>query len=135
MSDIEVGEYIRTKYGVIAKLECIEEDADEEYKFYVFGNTLYRDYGEPIDFLIEDEIESDVKAHSKNIIDLIEVGDYVNGEEVIIVYGYDEEGNDKDNLGICLVDDDYAYYKYLEEIDIKTIVTKEQFNSIKYEVE
>lgn len=27
--------------------------------------------------------EKDIKSHSKNIIDLIEVGDYVNGEYVV----------------------------------------------------
>lgn len=49
-----------------------------------------------------------------NPIDLIEVGDYVNGEYVDL-FSLD-------------------YYKNHSE-RIKTIVTKEQFNSVKYEVE
>ena len=49
-----------------------------------------------------------------NPIDLIEVGDYVNGEYVDL-FSLD-------------------YYKNHSE-RIKSIVTKEQFNSVKYEVE
>lgn len=73
--------------------------------------------------------------HSKNIIDLIEVGDYVNGQEVVTVYGYDEDGNDRDDKGIIEVDDDYAYGVYLEDINIVSIVTKEQFASMEYRLE
>ncbi len=59
---------------------------------------------------------------SPNIIDLIEVGDYVNGERVINII---------------------KKYKYLEvsdeeividEKDIKSIVTKEQFESMMYKL-
>ena len=111
---IEVGEYVRTDKGYIRKeVTQVFLDMMQEGK---------SSFGKPL-------------KHSKNIIDLIEEGDYVNGSEVITVYGYDEDGNDKDGLGICEVDDDYAYYSYLENIEIKSIVTKEQFNSVKYEVE
>ena len=72
--------------------------------------------------------------HSFDIKDLLEEGDYVNGQEVVTVYGYDEDGNDKDGLGICEVDDDYAYYTYLEDIEIKTILTKEQYEANCYKV-
>ena len=128
MNDIEVGEYVRTNDGVIGKLLRIErDDIDISLKWYV----LY------IPYKIKGEVYINkpyIVKHSKNIIDLIEAGDYVNGSEVITVYGYDEDGNDKDGLGICEVDDDYAYYTYLEDIDIKSIVTKEQFSSIEYKI-
>lgn len=62
-----------------------------------------------------------------NLIDLIEVGDYVNGKRVVDKW---EEP------------DWYGYFIKLEgetEIptirNIKSIVTKEQFDSVKYEVE
>ena len=72
----------------------------------------------------------DILGASYNIIDLIEVGDYVNGEKVGYIddcdgamkeYYYDYEDVEKD----C--------GHYFEEI--KSIVTKEQFESMKYEVE
>ena len=53
--EIKVGEYVRTKDGRIGKLI--------ESQVYEMENGQY------IEFL------EDIKVHSKNIIDLIEVGD------------------------------------------------------------
>ena len=58
----------------------------------------------------------------------------MNGKEVEEICGYDEDGNDKYELGIGEIDCEDGYYIPLAEIEIKSIVTKEQFNSIKYEV-
>ena len=64
----------------------------------------------------------DIINASYDIIDLIEVGDYVNG---LIVNDIVE---DRFNL--------VGYFdKWLEEKDIKTIVTKEQFESMEYRIE
>ena len=61
---------------------------------------------------------------SHNLIDLIEVGDYVNGLPVI--------HNAKNNGGnIIIVVNGNAY----TELEIRDIVTKEQMESIAYEVE
>ena len=68
-----------------------------------------------------------IVKHSKNIIDLIEVGDYVNGHLVI------DKKNDEGRMEISLESDHLIYY-YIEEKDIKSIVTKEQFKQIQYEV-
>ena len=60
---------------------------------------------------------------SHNLIDLIEVGDYVNGLPVI--------HNAKNNGGnIIIVVNGNAY----TELEIRDIVTKEQMESIAYEV-
>lgn len=65
-----------------------------------------------------------IKNHSKNIIDLIEVGDYVNGDRMDIV--------DKDENG-------HVYYLQNIELPsvnkIETIVTKEQFAQAEYKIE
>ena len=70
--------------------------------------------------------ETDIKNHNKNIIDLIEVGDYVNGYYVglIDVDNFDEEATNKKYL-LC------GGTAIFEE-DIKSIVTKEQYKSIEY---
>ena len=69
-------------------------------------------------------IENQDVFASHNIIDLIEVGDYVNGLPVV--------HNAKNNGGnIVIVVNGNAY----NEEDIKSIVTKEQFDSMKYEVD
>ena len=74
-------------------------------------------------------LKSDVIKGSDGLIDLIGVGDYVNGVEVI--------GKEFNNLNEeylqCGVGD-YVICTY-EIKDIKSIVTKEQFDAIKYEVE
>ena len=75
---------------------------------------------------------------SHNLIDLIEVGDYVNG------YKIEEVNNNlNEHKGICNCLDTYLWcvneldkFEEIEifENDIKSVVTKEQFNSMKYEV-
>lgn len=64
-----------------------------------------------------------------NLIDLIEVGDYVNGEKVTSAEPVDEKDTDR-YLGFG----NYDYYIHTSE-DIKSVVTKEQFNACKYVVE
>lgn len=62
---------------------------------------------------------------SHNIIDLIEVGDYVNGHKVFLV---------KEN-SIRIEEREQTWgVMEIETIDIKTIVTKQQFESMQYEV-
>ena len=66
---------------------------------------------------------------SDNIIDLIEVGDYVNGYKVEAVYlkGYRK---------YIKLSNAYESGKGIRTYseDIKSVVTKEQFSSVKYEV-
>ena len=67
-----------------------------------------------------------------NIIDLVRAGDYVNGNKVIRIEtsSYSEDKNVK--IIVCCGDDDY--YSYYNE-DIKTILTKEQYENNCYKVE
>lgn len=80
---------------------------------------------------IKDGFMIDTKGHihygdfikaSFNIIDILEVGDYVNGEEIIEVI------NDNEMSRVKSIDGTYF------ENDIKTIVTKEQFSSMEYRI-
>ena len=111
MSEIEVGDYARTKDGYIAKLI--------EPMLYQLGN------GENIDFL------EDIVNHSKQLIDLIEVGDIVNGYRVENVI----------NEGLCpsgkYIDIDSSKDSSectLWEEDIQTILTKESYMANCYKV-
>lgn len=98
MNKLNVGDYIRTRQ-YIRKIRKIEQ----EY--------IYCDIGV--------FVESEIIKSSPNIIDLIEVGDYVNGHIV----------EDLDDLGYISLDDDTIKYD-----DIKSIVTKESFENISYKV-
>ena len=74
-----------------------------------------------------------IVKHSKNIIDLIEVGDYVNGREVKHIAMF--EGF-PDYPKLIFVDEKHLIPgETVENKDIKSIVTKEQFASIEYKVE
>lgn len=66
-----------------------------------------------------------IRKHSKNIIDLIEVGDYVNGKEV-----YGEDGK----LAVELAEH-MPPYELLEDMEIKSILTHEQYEQNCYKVE
>ena len=135
MSEIEVGEYVRTNKGRIAKLEDI--DIEPNKKYYFFDETIYYSYGEAIDFLEEEEIEKHIKAHSKNIIDLIEKGDYVNGMRVIATENrgrYNEEKQKDEKVILAENYDEWTENGVISNEDINTIVTKERFNNIIYKV-
>ena len=118
---IEVGEYVRTKQGKIAKLIEIDKN-----NYYWFDNWIYKESGIPHQgFRIEDIERIEILKHSKNIIDLIEVGDIVNNGYIY------EIGNTEDgykwvhNLNGLL----------LFEKDIKTILTHEQYQANCYTAE
>ena len=76
-----------------------------------------------------------IKKASHNIIDLIEVGDYVN-ESRVVYFMIDEEKSIKqgidEKIGV-VVEEKWETTKYLTK-DIKSIVTKEVFESMSYKV-
>lgn len=122
--EIEVGEYVRTlEQGFIGKLIGINEGALNYYKIDVGREIIHCDNSR--DNYIYSRDGFGLK-HSKNIIDLIEKDDYVNGERMDIVER-DENGK--------------VYYLQNAELpcisikDIKSIVTKEQFKNIEYRLE
>ena len=119
--DLRENMYIRTKDGIIAKVDYIDDNT------IFFDKDLYRTYGDSIDFLEKDNLERIVKA-SYNIIDILEEGDYVNGCYI------QEIKSLKDNVMVCMLDSDYEFTSTITNKDIKSIVTHEQFENIKYEI-
>ena len=125
---IEVGEYIRTSRGIIGKIIRVEfDEIDKSLKWYVF---LGKDK-----FGIEKEIYINklyIKNHSKEPIDLIEVGDYVNGREVKHIAMF--EGF-PDYPKLIFVDEKHLVPgETAENKDIETILTKEQYQANCYKV-
>ena len=123
---LEVGMYVRTKDG-ISKIENISpNEYDKEHDYIELENFVF-DGLDTQAFFTTDKI---LKA-SHNIIDLIEVGDYVNGYKVSF------KGDDYQPFVQC----DYPvekgstnHYRFYEKA-IYSIVTKEQFESMKYSLE
>lgn len=104
--EICIGDYVRTN-GIIGKVEQI-------------GNSL---------FWLEDgrsySLSDKTIRHSKIISEVVEVGDYVNGKEVYIQDG---------KLAVELAEH-IPPYELLENIDIETILTKEQYKQNCYKVD
>lgn len=126
--ELKVGMYVRTEKGIIFKYyPCKNTEYDKENNIY----HEWDDWGEYDDYYI-------ITKASENIIDLIEVGDYVNGMEVIAkdsdnrLYVPEDLGQpyDREFSNGC-----FEYTVLDKNFEIKSVVTKEQFNSVKYEVE
>lgn len=118
---MKVGDYVRTKKGEIGKIiGYVDEPTD--YYFNCYVTTLKTNF---TDTYIT-EYDNNIKS-SPNIIDLIEVGDYVNGEKVIRLFNptFLSIGE----LPYVITDKS----KY-EPQEIENIVTKEQFEAMKYEI-
>lgn len=120
---LEVGMYVRTEKGMMAKIISKEDVSGSLHK-------------EEIVFILDNgnrlalNSRKVIKA-SHNIIDLIEEGDYVNGCLVI------EKPYSYHGIQFISLDTHTSWGWGKGEIpaeNIKSIVTKEQFESMKYEV-
>lgn len=128
MSDIQVGEYVRTKDGYIGKLISINK---ESWNYLEIDTQIeVRKDNLPITHLyLKDE---NIAKHSFNMKELLKVADFVKYrdgnlyiEYFVNVYGeYDEE------KGIRLKVND----KYLEDIEILSVVTNEQMKMREYKI-
>ena len=114
---IEIGEYVRTKKGIIDKIKTINrygiitkyDDKDDKISSSI--NYYFND-GLEID-------EENIVKHSKNIIDLLEVGDLINKSEVYVLGQTD---NGQKWIKVC---NGYLYFE--NDLLRQTILTKEQY--------
>lgn len=129
---MQVGDYVRTREGIICKIvggNCVDnfkidipfkiiEDSEgySEHFLEYNDNGWYFNNKEHI-------IKSDPK-----LIKLVQVGDYVNGVLIEKIY---ERTNDYIRINTF---DDEIMVEFKNE-NIKSIVTKEQFESMEYEVD
>ena len=117
MKEIEVGEYVRTKEGEIHKvIKIIEDDGNWDY-YCCENNAGY--------------FAMDIANHSKHLIDLIEVGDFVNGYRVISV-DYDVTNDTTECIELDL-NSNYQY-NFISIRQIQTILTKEVYMANCYKV-
>ena len=112
---MEVGDYVRTDDGLIGKVVSEPYNYKDSIGCDIdFGNNdIYNEY----------EMYQNIIKTSPSIIDILEVGDYVNGERVTqVTNAYIEVCYGRDSTD------------FIKEKDIKAIVTKEQFSSIEYKL-
>ena len=109
--EIKAGELVRTNKGKIFKVTEVNQTLGKEIAI------VKNEYGYPR------RIDLTEEKHSFNIIDLIEVGDYVNGERILDITGDYIHTNETDHNRFYLAK------------HIKTILTKEQYQANYYIVE
>ena len=127
---MKVGDYVRTKDGVIAKITDIIEDFSidcDRDVFHAFCN--WRPDVMEIPWYYKEQY---IIKSSPNIIDLIEVGDYVNGFKIDNITEKDKDHPERIAWHLTYYGDDDIPFRNDE---IKSIVIKEQFSSMEYKVE
>ncbi len=118
MEENKSREYVRLKNGLIGQFYSVEEEYDGNIQIN-FEEFVY-------EYENIEQFYNDIKhiKHSKNIIDLIEVGDYVNG-------GYIFE------IGNTINGDKWVHTLnglILYNQEVQTILTHEQFEQNCYKV-
>ena len=123
--ELKEGMYIRTKLNDFCNMVAIrkidEIDEDDDNKFWI-DDYIIDTFGDEQNKLSEE----DVSKASYDITDLITKGDYVNGSPVCDIK------QDENGKTWVYTDSEYKY-GYLKE-EIKSVVTKEMFYLVKYEV-
>ena len=110
--EIEVGEFVRTKDKIL-KIDSFEKDM-RNIDCVCFTT---------VEIYTKELLNEIITNHSKNIIDLIEVGDYVNRERVL------------DITGDYIRTSEFIHNKYWLLNNIKTILTYEQYEKNCYRLE
>ncbi len=122
MKEIEVNEYVRTKNGISKVIENVDKYVTEEQICVDFISGMYHQ-------VIS---KHRIVNHSKQLIDLIEVGDIVNGREVKHIAMF--EGF-PDYPKLIFVDETHLIPDdTCENDEIQTILTKEIYMANCYKV-
>lgn len=133
MKKVEEGEYVRISYMYrntkIARIEKVLEK-DPCYKnmqMYRIDSSAKHDGSS---FVSNEIYQEDIIKHSKDLVSIIEVGDYINGFRIDkIVKNLDDNRN---SFVIC---NEYIGEKQrFKQQDIRNIVTKEQFKEMGYNI-
>lgn len=135
---LEVGMYVRTKRKGIVKIDEIidngvityEDDLGREWEEET-GRKVIRYIGK--DGWNSGLDEKEILKASYNIIDILEKGDYVNGDLVLFAGAttWDNDGNVSDKRVYI---NHNGYDLWLREEYIKSVVTKEQMEQMAYKV-
>ena len=120
---MQVGDYVRfkDKRGNTYIRKIVEIPEDNRYaSIYIDKDANYSNGLSP----------KNIIKSSSNIIDLIEVGDYVNGIKI-------DEIIKKSDKEICYryiyANEEFDVYTFKKE-DIKSIIAKEQFENMEYKI-
>lgn len=125
---LKVGMYLRCsgaddEYPIIQKITKLESPGRFGWKYKVFTDKC------GFWFIDSPDIEIEKAKYSFDIIDLIEVGDYVNGYKI----GYIDDLKGSMKQFYYIHEDPRIDVGHWEE-EIKSVVTKEQFENMEYRI-
>lgn len=132
MGKIEVGEYVRTNKGRIGKVVEIRLGFNKDLQVYQDIYKLDNGLWTILDYIVK---------HSKQLMDLIEVGDYINGYKVINIIK--NKINNNKLIAVGNMDYEFETVKELTETngikllgnkDIQTILTRKSYMANCYKV-
>lgn len=128
--ELKEGMYVRTKYNDFCNMVAIRkiDEFDDDGSFWI-DDYIIDTYGDEQNKLLEEDVE----FASEDIVNVIKPGDYVNGYLVTAV-SKDVYGETIVFVGQRLIEE-AGYYRSYYSKDIKTIVTKEQFENMAYKIE
>ena len=116
---IEVNDYVRTNKGNVGKVVEIRLGFNKDTQLYQNVYMLDNGLWTILEYIVK---------HSKQLIDLIEVGDYVNGMEVLDIH------KPRDLWEPIEIRVDSRYTNFILAEDIQTILTKESYMANCYKV-
>ena len=132
MKEIEIGEYVRTDKGKIGKVVEIRLGFNKDLQVYQDIYKLDNGLWTILDYIVK---------HSKQLMDLIKCGDYINGYKVINIIK--NKINNNKLIAVGNMDYEFETVKELTETngikllgnkDIQTILTKESYMANCYKV-
>ena len=106
--------FVRTKKGKI--FDCVVQEQ--------MGKPIYYPKTSETNGYID---WNEVYKKSENIIDILEVGDYVNSYKITTI--------DENHKWVYAEDNDGYLIQAFSKEEIKSIVTKEMFSNVEYRVE
>ena len=117
--EINVGEYVRTRDGIIKRVSSYNPQENNPLWETLNGNV---------------QMKGNITKHSKDIIDLVEKSDVIltkDNNKYALNYEFEIEYDSLYSDWAITIDDYITIYSK----DIKSILTKEQFESNAYKIE
>lgn len=120
MISFEKGMYLRTEDGKIAKfIKYDEEDKEQLITDYYQYSTIW---------------VGDIVSYSFNIVDLIQIGDYINGYCVTEIFANNRKKKPSTLIYCGYEIENRFYYIGFYNEQIETIITKEQILQMQYKI-
>lgn len=125
---LEIGKFIRTPYGIRKIVNITKDDGYGKPKVRVIELDMHLNTPYKFDYIFytDENVIKKCKT-SYDIIDILEIGDYVNGYPIYEIVEYED-----DTRAIVIADDNKSIM--WKKQDIKSVITHEQIEQMEYRI-